>query len=477
MRLIDRLIALWNMWECYEQYYLHELAPKLLEYETATRLSVDEKRIARELKRLLSPEEWQRLPELIASRRNKTLDSIGSDMVRSQAELEARRLAYEAATIEEERRREQDRQRRLAESVRAAELLRSLEQERREKEERARAQENQRRLDEQRKRELENDLAEIFQSDFLYADHRLAHSRTLLFLQHSEYQKLKSGFVEKWARETLHQELDDEQAAAIANTQGNTLVVARAGSGKTRTLVTRALFLQKHCGVSANEMLLVAFNKVAAEEVKERLKQTLGSSVPHVMTFHALAHALVHPEERIVYDDLSADQLGHSRLVQAVIDTHIHSRDYSSQIRELMLGYFREDWERIVAGGYDLDMDEFLAQRRSLTSESLRGDYVKSFGEKVIANALFEFGVDYQYESNFLLNGVNYRPDFKIPLDHKKGIIIEYFGLRGEPDYDKMSDEKRRYWSSKKGWILLEYHPSDITGQVPTISLIACYTI
>ena len=63
---------------------------------------------------------------------------------------------------------------------------------------------------------------------------------------------------------------DPEQAAAIGAVEGNVQVVARAGSGKTATLVNRAVFLQQHCGVDAEELLLLAFNKKAAEEMKKR---------------------------------------------------------------------------------------------------------------------------------------------------------------------------------------------------------------
>ncbi len=132
-------------------------------------------------------------------------------------------------------------------------------------------------------------------------------------------------------------------------------------------------------------------------------------------------------------------------MVQEVIDEHVRSKPYGGAIRDLMLAHFREDWERVVNGRFELTMNEFLTHRRALPRESLGGDYVKSYGEKVIANALFEHGIDYKYESNFRWDGVNYRPDFKIPIGPKGGVIVEYFGLKGEADYDQMSQEKREF--------------------------------
>ena len=47
------------------------------------------------------------------------------------------------------------------------------------------------------------------------------------------------------------------------------------------------------------------------------------------------------------------------------------------------------------------------ASRSSLPRETLRGEYVKSFGERLIANTLFEHDIDYRYERNFRWSGVN----------------------------------------------------------------------
>ncbi|MEJ6484274.1 hypothetical protein N0Y54_23660 [Nostoc punctiforme UO1] len=84
--------------------------------------------------------------------------------------------------------------------------------------------------------------------------------------------------------------------------------------------------------------------------------------------------------------------------------------------------------------------------RRSLPREGLDGNYYKSFGEKVIANFLLEHNITYKYERNFWWNEINYRPDFTIFTGENQGIVIEYFGLEGDPYYDIISDEKREYW-------------------------------
>jgi DNA helicase-4 len=109
-------------------------------------------------------------------------------------------------------------------------------------------------------------------------------------------------------------------------------------------------------------------------------------------------------------------------------------------------------------------VDEFLAHRRSLPRETLAGETVKSFGERVIANALFENDVRYAYERSHRWNGVNYKPDFTVAGPGGRGIVIEYFGLEGDPDYDEMTVAKRAYWRAREGWTLLEYGPRDIAA-------------
>lgn len=205
----------------------------------------------------------------------------------------------------------------------------------------------------------------------------------------------------------------------------------------------------------------MAFNRKAADEIRVRLASSLGDELPHVMTFHALAYALVHPDQDLVYDDSASDQRGQSREVQKVIDAHLQNPEFAGQVRDLMLGYFRDDWERIVRGRFHLSVPEFLEYRRDLPRETLKGEFVKSFGERVIANALFENGIPYRYERNFRWDGMNYRPDFTI-LQQRQMVVIEYFGFSGDPDYDEMSERKREFWAGRDGVLFLEFTPADL---------------
>ena len=317
---------------------------------------------------------------------------------------------------------------------------------------------------EQQRQLLLSKIRAIQEADFLEAD-RFYYENCTSIIPSEEYQREKIEFVQGWfnSRVSKSDNLPDkEQAAAIAATNGHLQVIARAGSGKTLTIVNRAFFLQKHCRVDPHEMLLLAFNKQAAEEMRKRLRVVIEGDIPHIMTFHALAYGLVHPEENLLYDDPRSENEGLSKTIQAVIDDHLRSKEFNKQIRDLMLAHFRKDWVRIIEGGYDKNREELLKYRRSLPRESLKGEDVKSYGEKIIADFLFEHDVSYLYEYNHWVGNINYRPDFTLFKDLKSGVVIEYFGLAGDPDYDKQSKEKRNYWKERPEWSFLEFTPVDI---------------
>ena len=89
--------------------------------------------------------------------------------------------------------------------------------------------------------------------------------------------------------------LNEPQRAAVSAPLGNTLVVAGAGSGKTRVLVHRIAWLIDVEGVSPHSILAVTFTNKAAAEMRARIEELLNISVRTlwVGTFHGIAHRLL----------------------------------------------------------------------------------------------------------------------------------------------------------------------------------------
>ena len=128
------------------------------------------------------------------------------------------------------------------------------------------------------------------------------------------------------ATNSLLDALNPQQREAVTHTDGPMLVVAGAGSGKTRVLTHRVAHLIESGSAAPTEILAITFTNRAANEMKERVQGLVGGRTAArmwVMTFHAACGRLLRRDaERLGYRSSFTiyDQADQVRLVKACIE-------------------------------------------------------------------------------------------------------------------------------------------------------------
>ncbi|MEA3355249.1 MAG: UvrD-helicase domain-containing protein [Patescibacteria group bacterium] len=141
--------------------------------------------------------------------------------------------------------------------------------------------------------------------------------------------------------ENMLKELNVKQRQAVTFGEGPLLILAGAGSGKTRALTYRAAYLLLEKEISANRILLVTFTNKAAGEMKERIKKLVNdtgtkhrddTNLPFAGTFHSFCakllreygHLINIPRGFTIYDE--GDSL--ETIKQALLNLDISVKDY-----------------------------------------------------------------------------------------------------------------------------------------------------
>ncbi len=125
--------------------------------------------------------------------------------------------------------------------------------------------------------------------------------------------------------ETYLADLNPAQREAVLTTEGPLLVIAGAGSGKTRVLTHRVAHLLAAMGAKPNEILAITFTNKAANEMKERVMRDLGpiARAIWIMTFHSACGRMLRSEaERLGYRSNFTiyDQADQIRVVKACLE-------------------------------------------------------------------------------------------------------------------------------------------------------------
>lgn len=218
--------------------------------------------------------------------------------------------------------------------------------------------------------------------------------------------------------------LSEEQAKAVVCFDNRVLLVASAGSGKTSTMVAKAGYALKKGYFEPDKILLLAFNKDAATELRKRSKarlEPLGLAGEKVAakTFHAFGLEIVGAATG--RRPSVAPWLEDGQDLEVLMDLVDGLKDQDDA--------FKSTWDLFrVVFGQDLPKfgkehespDAWDRERKTEGFWTLNNEVVKSRGEQLIANWLFYNGVSYQYEAPYCVETADarhrqYQPDFYLP--------------------------------------------------------------
>jgi len=255
-------------------------------------------------------------------------------------------------------------------------------------------------------------------------------------------------------------ELNLEKRAAIKAIldNRNTLVTARAGTGKTTLLLTLIYTLINKFSINKDEILLLTFNKNAREEQEQRLKEKYHLPAFYgAHTFHSLAYRIVEAVDPEIRDKIIEDQnndLSLVELLEKIVKAEKETTFWGNVTFKLKYWQYLKELQKVMPAG-----DEYT---------TLLGEKVKSEGEKIIANYLFENGIDYEYEKSYLLDGVLYKPDFTLKVENApQPVVLEYWGLNNS-EYLAKAEKKRKIFEANN-FILIEITPEEIADHAKAL--------
>ena len=239
--------------------------------------------------------------------------------------------------------------------------------------------------------------------------------------------------------------LTEEQSRAVICFDNRVQLLAAAGSGKTSVMVARAAYAVARGFIEPERILLLAFNKDAADELQERVKERFAASGidsegVRASTFHAFG----------------LDCIGRATGKKPSLGRWVEQGREPAKILEIVQELSEEDnsfrcaWEdyRLIYGSQRYPLGEETPTARDKENDrpgypTAKGEIVKSYGEQQIANWLYLNGVEYEYERPYEHDTATalhrqYRPDFYYPeIDawHEHWAV----GHDGQPIYENYS--------------------------------------
>lgn len=288
-----------------------------------------------------------------------------------------------------------------------------------------------------------------------------------------KYEEYKAKFLWEYFMNNFYLKFwyDSEQLEAISSIHKNTLVTARAGSWKTQVIAGKTAYLLDSEKLDTSDILLLSFNKKAANEINNRVVQFWNISMKrninlltfeNAMTFHSLAY-------KILWNDIKSFKLLMD--TQKITDTKTGVEKefktneqlrfiqncfydiYEWNIRDLMEKELKSELSYFKHSSYLDDDIKYYNYRKKREYLAFSGDYIRSKWEKILIDFLVEYGFEVDYEPYINIGG-DYlsKPDIRCNIikEGKKllsrDIIIEHWGFDKEDCFKKLPIWKSISW-------------------------------
>jgi len=269
----------------------------------------------------------------------------------------------------------------------------------------------------------------------------------------SELEKQKSYFDDIEGKS-----LDLQQRKSVIIDEDNHIVVAGAGSGKTTTIAGKVKYLIDRHKINPSEILLIAFTRKAADEMRDRIKKKMSIDIS-VKTFHKLGLDIisdVNNEKPSIFDlnkketmELFASFIEHAKKDAAYFTKLIHffvywlkpykeEKDFDTE-GERTNYLIDQKYEGLKIAGKESYSYKFVSENYGLKLVKKRvagqdvsyREKLKSQEEVLIANFLFTNNIEYAYEERYQYKTSSktfgqYKPDFYLP---EYDIYIEHFAI------------------------------------------------
>ena len=189
-------------------------------------------------------------------------------------------------------------------------------------------------------------------------------------------------------------ELNDPQREAVLHKDGPIMIIAGAGSGKTKVLTTRITHLMAHHQVDAFNILALTFTNKAAAEMKERIGKILGGSEArnlYVGTFHSVfarilraeANKIGYPNNFTIYDTDDAKSV-----VKTVVkEMELDDKQYKANIVYNRISAAKNG----LVGPGDYLNDYMLQQEDTRTNRPMIGQIYDAYAKRCFKNGAMDF--------------------------------------------------------------------------------------